>query len=126
RVERGRVRVGDPVMLLAPRAVAAPEADGNGRRGRVAKLFTFDGLSRVEVDDAGAGEIVALAGLEGVEIGATVTDVDAPEALAGIAVEEPTVSVDFVVNTSPFAGREGRFVTSRQLRERLMRELERN
>ena len=73
-----------------------------------------------------AGEIVALAGLEGVEIGLTVTDVEHPERLEGIAVEEPTISVDFLVNNSPFAGREGKFVTSRQVRERLYRELERN
>ena len=69
---------------------------------------------------------MALAGLEGVEIGLTVTDVEHAERLAGIAVEEPTISVDFLVNNSPFAGREGKFVTSRQVRERLYRELERN
>src|SRR5437868_14129314 len=76
--------------------------------------------------EGSAGEIVALAGREGVEIGLTVTDTEHPERLAGIAVEEPTISVDFLVNNSPFAGREGRFVTSRQIRERLYRELERN
>jgi GTP-binding protein len=92
----------------------------------VARLYTFEGLQRVEVEEAAAGEIVALAGLEGVEIGATVADAARPEALEGIAVEEPTVSVDFSVNTSPFAGREGKYVTSRQVRERLFRELERN
>lgn len=97
-----------------------------GRLGRVAKLYTFEGLQRTEVAEAAAGEIVALAGIEGVEIGATVADAEHPEPLAGIAVEEPTVSVDFVTNTSPFAGRDGKYVTSRQLRERLYRELERN
>lgn len=96
------------------------------RQGRVAKLYTFEGLDRREVDDAGAGEIVALAGLDGVEIGGTIVDPACPEPLAGIAVEEPTISVDILVNTSPFSGREGKYVTSRQLRDRLYRELERN
>src|SRR5207302_11328549 len=95
-------------------------------QSRVTKLFTYDGLDRIEVPDASACEIVALAGLEGVEIGLTVTDTEHPERLAGISVEEPTISVDFLVNNSPFAGKEGKFVTSRQLRERLFRELERN
>jgi GTP-binding protein len=90
------------------------------------RLYTFEGLQREEVNEASAGEIVALAGLEDVEIGATISDPGTPEPLAGIAVEEPTISVDFVVNMSPFAGRDGRYVTSRQLRERLYRELERN
>jgi GTP-binding protein len=127
RIERGVARVGDQVVLLVPAAAG----DGNGaaptsRPARIAKLYTFEGLQRVEVPEAAAGEVVALAGLEGVEIGATIADHDHPEPLAGIAVEEPTVSVDFMVNTSPFAGRDGKYVTSRQIRERLMRELERN
>ncbi len=129
RIERGKVRVGDPVVLLAPLAAVdgeGAEAAPADRQGRVVRLYSFEGLERVEVEEAGAGEIVALAGLDGVEIGNTVADVARPERLAGITVEEPTISVDFVVNTSPFAGREGRFVTSRQLRERLYRELERN
>jgi GTP-binding protein len=93
---------------------------------RVTKLSTHEGLERLEVTEAAAGDIVAVAGLEGVEIGRTVSDVEHQDPLDGIAVEEPTISVDFVVNNSPFAGRDGRFVTSRQLRERLYRELERN
>jgi GTP-binding protein len=120
RVERGRVRVGDQVALLPL------DPDQPAERARVTKLFAYEGLDRLEVQEASAGEIVALAGLEGVEIGLSVTDVEHPERLAGIAVEEPTISVDFVVNNSPFAGREGKFVTSRQLRERLYKELERN
>ncbi len=128
RIERGRVRVGDPIVLLAPQNADvigfAPEQ--GDRTGKVAKLFTFEDLQRAEVESAGAGEIVALAGLEGVEIGATIADPERPERLAGITVEEPTISVDFVVNTSPFAGREGKYVTSRQLRDRLYKELERN
>src|SRR5205085_12136988 len=97
-----------------------------GEQSRVTKLFAYEGLDRLEVNEASAGEIVALAGLEGVEIGLTVADNENPERLEGISVEEPTISVDFLVNNSPFAGREGKFVTSRQLRERLFRELERN
>ncbi len=120
RIERGTVHLGDSVALL-PLDPSLP-----GERSRVTKLFTFEGLERVEVPEAPSGEIVALAGLEGVEIGLTLTDVEHPERLAGIAVEEPTISVDFIVNNSPFAGKEGKYVTSRQVRERLYRELERN
>jgi GTP-binding protein len=120
RIERGTVRVGDTVALL-PIDDSMP-----AETARVTKLYTHEGLERLEVASASAGDIVALAGLEGVEIGLTVTDLAHQDRLAGIAVEEPTISVDFVVNNSPFAGREGRFVTSRQLRERLYRELERN
>ena len=128
RVERGTVRVGDPVNLLAHRnddVIGFAPAEGD-RQGRVSKLFVFEGLQRTEVTSASAGEIVSLAGIEGVEIGATITDPQRPERLAGIAVEEPTISVDFIVNMSPFSGREGKYVTSRQLRDRLYKELERN
>jgi GTP-binding protein len=120
RIERGTVHVGDTVALLPLDPTEPPQ------RARATKLYGFEGLERVEVEAASAGEIVALAGLEGVEIGLTVTDVEHADRLAGIAVEEPTISVDFLVNNSPFAGREGKFVTSRQVRERLYRELERN
>ena len=120
RIERGTVKVGGEVALL-PLDPTLPM-----QRSRVTKLFSFEGLERTEVPSAESGDIVALAGLEGVEIGLTVTDAATPERLAGIAVEEPTISVDFVVNNSPFAGKEGKYVTSRQLRERLYRELERN
>ncbi len=125
RIERGRVRVGETVALL-PLGEPGPLGDGPYEQARVVKLFTFDGLDRVEVQEAPAGDIVALTGLAGVEIGKTVTAPDYLERLAGIAVEEPTISVDFKVNDSPFAGREGKFVTGRQLRDRLFRELERN
>ena len=120
RIERGTVRVGETVAML-PFEQTLPAT-----QGRVTKLYAFEGLDRTEVPEATAGEIVALAGIEGVEIGYTVADVEAPERLEGIAVEEPTISVDFLINNSPFAGKDGRFVTSRQVRERLMRELERN
>jgi GTP-binding protein len=120
RLERGTVRLGDTVALLPL------DSGQKTEQARVTKLFIFEGLERREVESASAGEIVALAGLDGVEIGLTVTDVEHQERLAGIAVEEPTISVDFLVNNSPFAGRDGKFVTSRQVRERLYRELERN
>jgi len=135
RIERGTVRLGDTVALLpidAPSLVSrADDAESAGaaralERSRVTRLYVFEGLDRNEVEQASAGEIVALAGLEGVEIGLTVTDVEHPERLEGIAVEEPTISVDFLVNNSPFAGKDGKYVTSRQVRERLYRELERN
>ena len=125
RIERGSVQVGDEVMLLRlgePGVVPELETES----ARVAQLYGFEGLNRVELESAEAGDIVALAGVEGVEIGKTVTSPERPERLRGIAVEEPTISVDFMVNNSPFAGRAGKFVTTRQLRERLYRELERN
>jgi GTP-binding protein len=125
RIERGRVRVGETVALL-PLGEPGPVFEGLYERARVAKLFAFEGVERTEIEEAAAGEIVALAGLEGVEVGKTVTALDAPERLAGIAVEEPTISVDMLVNNAPFAGREGKFVTGRQLRERLYKEVERN
>ena len=128
RVERGSINVGNNVMLLAPREdVTIPfEPMPGDRTGKVAKLFTFEGLQKIETPEVMAGDIIALAGIEEVEIGATLVDPTHPEPLAGITVEEPTISVDFVVNQSPFAGRDGKYVTSRQLRERLYRELERN
>ncbi len=125
RIERGRVRVGDTVALL-PLGEAGPVGDGTFEQARIVKLFGFEGLERIELQEASAGEIVAISGLAGVEIGKTVTAPDHLERLAGIAVEEPTISVDFRVNDAPFAGREGKFVTGRQLRDRLYRELERN
>ena len=126
KIERGRIQVGDQVALLPLGEPGMVDAEAGIDRARITKLYTFDGLARVEVPTAGAGEIVALAGFEGIEIGKTFTAIDHPERMAGIAVEEPTISVDVIVNNSPFAGREGKFVTSRQLRDRLFKELERN
>jgi GTP-binding protein len=120
RIERGTVKVGDQVLLLPM------DTTQRNEQAKVTKLYVYDGLERTEVQSAPAGEIVSLAGLEGVEIGLTVTDLEHPERLEGIAVEEPTISVDFLVNNSPFAGKEGKFVTSRQIRDRLYKELERN
>ena len=125
RIERGTVSVGQSVSLLSlgdVGVVAASEAE----TARVTNLYGFEGLQRIEMERADAGDIAALAGLGEVEIGRTLADPGCLERLAGIAVEEPTISVDFMVNNSPFAGRDGRFVTSRQVRERLFRELERN
>jgi GTP-binding protein len=126
RIERGRVRVGDNVVLLPLGEPGLVPEGEDVERNRVTRLYTFDGLNRVEVQEAEAGDIVALSGFETIEIGKTFTSVDVPERLEGIAVEEPTISVDFIVNNGPFAGRDGKYVTSRQLRDRLFRELERN
>ena len=125
RIERGRVKVGNPVALL-PLGTPGLVADEKIEQSRIAKLFTFDGLARIDVDSASAGDIVVVAGFDGIEIGKTLTDPEVPERLLGIAVEEPTISADFVVNNSPFAGRDGKYVTSRQVRDRLFKELERN
>ncbi|MEE8596153.1 MAG: translational GTPase TypA [Gemmatimonadota bacterium] len=128
RIERGRVREGQRVALLplGEPGLVQDGAGGEGVEGRVTKLYSFDGLSRVEIEEASAGDIVALAGLEGVEIGQTLTDPGRRERLRGIAVEEPTLSVDFRVNDGPFAGVAGKYVTTRQLRERLYREIRSN
>jgi GTP-binding protein len=125
RIERGRVKVGDEVALL-PLGEPGMVTDEPFERNRVTRLYTFDGLHRIEVDEVPAGDIVALSGFETIEIGKTFTAVEHPERLAGIAVEEPTISADFIVNNGPFAGRDGKYVTSRQLRDRLFKELERN
>ena len=115
RIFNGRIRVGDPVVVM--------KLDGTQQETRVTRLFSFDGLKRIEVDGAGAGEIVCVAGIADITIGETVTDPDHRQALPPIAVDEPTVSMIFGVNTSPLSGREGTYVTSRNLRDRLDREL---
>jgi len=125
KVERGGVAVGDSISLL-PFGDAGMVEEAVAPKARVSKLYGFEGLERAEISSASAGDIVALAGLDQVEIGRTLTDPGHPERMRGIQVEEPTLSVDFTVNDSPFSGRAGKFVTTRQVRERLMRELERN
>jgi GTP-binding protein len=125
KIERGRVEVGDQVVLL-PLGEPGAVPGGQAEQARVMKLYTYLGLDRVDVEEAHAGDIVALAGLDGVEIGKTVVDPSHRDRLRGIAVEEPTLSVDFTVNNSPFAGKSGKFVTTRQVRDRLIKELERN
>ena len=126
RIERGTVQVGERVALLALGEHGMVVDGSQAEEARVSKLYTFSGLDRIEVEEAKAGDIVALAGLDGVEIGKTVTDPEHRDRMMGIAVEEPTLSVDFTVNNSPFAGQSGKFVTTRQVRERLVKELERN
>ena len=125
RIERGRLKLGDTIAVL-PLGEPGMVTDEVIGRGRVTRLYQFEGLARVEVPEAEAGDIVVVSGFDGIEIGKTLTDIDHPERLEGIAVEEPTISVDFSLNNSPFSGREGKFVTSRQVRDRLFRELERN
>jgi GTP-binding protein len=118
RIFAGRIVAGVPIARLTPEGQNYPE--------RVRYLYVHQGLERVEVESAEAGEIVAIAGLEGIAIGDTLADPDQPVALPAIRVEEPTVRMTFGVNTSPFTGREGRWGTSRRLRERLFDELKRN
>ncbi|HEX9016911.1 MAG TPA: EF-Tu/IF-2/RF-3 family GTPase, partial [Chloroflexota bacterium] len=118
RLHSGTVRKAQPVMRI--------DHHGNMIPGKIAQVFTFQGLAREEVDEAGAGDIVALAGISDVNIGDTIADALDPVALPPIRVEEPTVRMTFGVNTSPFSGREGTYVTSRKLRERLYNELDRD
>jgi len=115
RIQRGTVRQAEDVILIL--------RDGSHKKGRVTKLTTFEGLRREEVPNASAGEIVALAGFADVEIGETFSSASAPERLEPIAIDEPTVSMFWMVNDSPFAGTEGKYVTSRNIKERLEREL---
>ena len=126
RIDRGVVHVGDRVSVLElgePGMVTSPDEYEDAK---VTKLYTFSGLDRIDVEQVEAGDIVALAGIDGVEIGKTLTDPSKRERIRGIAVEEPTLSVDITVNNSPFAGQSGKFVTTRQVRDRLYKELERN
>ena len=114
RIQRGRIRQGEDVILIL--------RDGTQKKGRVSKLTAFEGLKREEVPEAAAGEIVAVAGFADVEIGETFADAITPEQLQPIAIDEPTVSMNWLVNDSPFAGTEGKYVTSRNIAERLERE----
>ncbi len=116
RVFNGKVGIGDEVAICAP-------GSSSVRKAKVTKLFAFDGLRRIEIDRAAAGDIVCLAGMADITIGETVTEVERQAPVPVIAVDEPTVSIIFGVNTSPMAGRDGQYVTSRQLRDRLDREL---
>jgi len=125
RVERGIAKVGESVAVL-PLGDPGLVEEGVGEESRITRLYTFDGLNRIDVDSVPAGDICVVSGFDGIEIGKTLTDPAHRDRLAGIAVEEPTISVDVIVNNSPFAGREGKFVTSRQVKDRLYRELERN
>lgn len=123
RLAIGRVYEG---TVLPNQNVFIKKPDGETRSGKITKIFTFKGLEKIEAKEAGAGDIVLIAGLPDIYIGETVTTDAAILPLPAIAVDEPTIELNFLVNNSPFAGREGKFVTSRQLRERLERELEIN
>ncbi len=115
RIQRGKVRTNMPVAVV--------DRNGKKRNGRVLQVLGFMGLERREVPEAEAGDIVAISGIESLSISDTVCAVDAPEGLPAMTVDEPTISMTFCVNNSPFCGREGKFMTSRQIRERLMREV---
>ena len=115
RVFSGSVTVGDWVAVV--------NSEGETVKTKVTQLYGFQGLDRVDIKDASVGDIVALAGIEGINIGDTITNIENPKPLPRITVDEPTISMVFSINTSPFAGKEGKFVTSRNLRERLEKEL---
>lgn len=115
RIFSGEIHVGDQIAVVKP--------DRSIHKTRVSQLYVFEGLKREAVTQAGFGEIVALAGIEQINIGDTITSVENPQPLPAIAVDEPTISMIFGVNNSPFAGREGKYVTSRQLKERLDKEI---
>ena len=118
RVQRGSVKPNQQICVL--------DVDGHQRNARVLQVLGFHGLERVEVPAAQAGDIIAITGVENLQISDTLCDRSAPEALPALTVDEPTISMTFRVNNSPFAGREGKYLTSRQLRERLMREASHN
>ena len=115
RIFSGEIKIGDQIAVVKP--------DRSIQKTRVSQLYAFEGLKREPVERAGFGEIVALAGIENINIGDTITSPDNPQPLPAIAVDEPTIAMIFGVNNSPFAGREGKYVTSRQLKERLDKEI---
>ncbi|MGB0185484.1 MAG: translational GTPase TypA [Flavobacteriaceae bacterium] len=118
RLQRGTLETNQPVTLI--------KRDGSKLKSKIKELHVFEGLGRKKVEKINAGEICALVGLDGFEIGDTIADIEAPEALETIAIDEPTMSMLFTINDSPFFGKEGKFVTSRHLKERLEKELEKN
>ncbi len=118
RIDRGTIRLGSPMKVVHPY--------GKNEDARVTKIYTFEGLKRMEAESASAGDIIALAGMEDVDIGETIADASDPTPLPFVTIEEPTLSMNFVVNNSPFAGTEGKYVTTRNLGDRLARELRSN
>lgn len=118
RLHRGKLRPNSRIALI--------KRDGSIKTQSIKEVYVFEGLARKKVDEVSAGDICAIVGLEGFEIGDTIAAVDTPEALPSIAIEEPTMSMMFTINNSPFFGKEGKFVTSRHIRERLEKELEKN
>ncbi len=117
RIVRGKMKSGQPVTILNGESI---------RKSKIGRLYTYEGLKRIEAEEAGCGDIVAFIGVEDINIGETVADLENPEALPTINIDEPTLSMVFSVNNSPFAGREGDFVTSRHLRDRLFKEVQTN
>ncbi|MGL5206652.1 MAG: translational GTPase TypA, partial [Acidaminococcaceae bacterium] len=117
RIVRGTIHNGETITLMN---------EETSRRAKIGRLYTYQGLKRIEVQEVGAGDIVALIGLADANIGETIADSENPERLEGIKIDEPTLSMIFSINNSPFAGREGTFVTSRHLRERLFKEMKTN
>ncbi len=118
RVERGLVKTNQNVSLCT--------RDGDVKNVKIGKIYKFEGLKRAEAEEAGLGEIISISGITGLNIGETLCDTDHIEALPFVKIDEPTVSMNFMVNNSPFAGREGKFVTSRNVRDRLFKEVETN
>ena len=118
KIERGSIKVNMPLSIC--------RHDGKVTRGKATKLFTFEGLKKVPTDEVGAGDVVAISGIADINIGETVCDDDNPEALPFVKIDDPVLSMTFSVNDSPFAGQDGKFVTSRHLRDRLFRELDSN
>jgi len=118
RIFNGKVKAGEQVLLA--------KADGEQKKGRITKLIGFIGLERIEIDEAEAGDIVAIAGFNEIDVGDTITDPNDPQPLDPLHIEEPTLSVIFSVNDGPFAGREGKFVTANKLKERLEKEMQTN
>ncbi len=118
RLQRGSLKEGQQVSLV--------KRDGSISKSRIKELYTFEGLGRVKVQEVKAGDICAIVGMENFEIGDTVADHEAPEGLKSIAIDEPTMSMLFTINDSPFFGKDGKFVTSRHIKERLEKELEKN
>jgi len=118
RIDRGKIHIASPMKII--------HRDGHIEDARVTKIYTFEGLKRVEVEEALAGDVIAIAGMEDVDIGETIADAADPTPLPFVAIEEPTLSMNFVVNNSPFAGLEGKYVTTRHLGDRLARELRSN
>ena len=118
RIEHGTIHNGETIAIC--------KKDGRIENLKIGKLYTYEGLNRVETDEAYCGDIIAVTGVTGIEIGETIADVNHPEKIEFVDIDEPTVSMTFSVNNGPFAGKEGKFITSRHLRERLYKELEKN
>jgi GTP-binding protein len=118
RILRGSIRVNQPVSIV--------KRDGSIQKSRIKELYTFEGLGKMKVEEVGAGDICAVMGIDGFEIGDTIADFENPEGLIPIKIDEPTMNMMFMINNSPFFGKEGKFVTSRHLRDRLFKELEKN